>query len=44
MKEGQTLKIKGEGYKIIKEFRDSFLTISEVGFNFKTIPKLVRIK
>lgn len=44
MKEGKTLKIKGEGYRIIKEFSDSFLVISEIGFILKTIPKLVRIK
>lgn len=44
MKIGQTLKIKGEEYKIIKEFTDAFLLISEFGFNLKRIPKLIRVK
>jgi hypothetical protein len=44
MKKGQTFKVRGENYKIIKEFRDSFLAISEFGFKLKTIPKLKRIK
>lgn len=40
----KTMKLKGKSYRIIKEFNDSFLVISEIGFIFKTIPKLVRIK
>lgn len=44
MKRGRTYKIKGENYKIIKEFNDSFLAISEIGFILKRLPKLKRIK
>jgi len=44
MKVGQTLRIKKEVYRIIKEFADSFLLISEFGFNLKRIPNLIRVK
>jgi len=44
MKRGQTFKVQGKNYKIIKEFNDSFLAISEFGFNLKVIPKLKRLK
>ena len=44
MKLGQALKLKGEEFKIIKEYFNSFLAISEFGFNLKRIPKLARIK
>ena len=44
MKKGQTFKVQGKSYKLIVEFNDSFLAISEVGFHLKRIPKLKRIK
>lgn len=44
MEIGQELKIKGEVYRIIKEFTDEFLAISEFGFNLKRIPKLTLVK
>lgn len=44
MKLGDTIKLQKEYYKIIKEFNDAFLAISEVGFNYKTILKLKAIK
>lgn len=44
MKVGQTLKIKGEEFKIIKEYIDCFLCTDEFLTNLKRIPKLVRIK
>lgn len=40
----KALKLKGENYKIIKEYREFFLAIDEFGFNLKRIPKLRIIK
>ena len=40
MKQKDTIKCKGENYILIKEYRDFFLVISEVGFNIKRIAKL----
>lgn len=40
----KTFRIKGESYRVIKEYCDSYLTVSEIGFNYKMIPRLVRIK
>jgi uncharacterized protein YutD len=44
MKLGDTIIISNESFKIIKEYRDAFLAISEFGINLKRIPKLVKIK
>ena len=44
MKLGDIINIKKETFKIIKEYNDAFLLISESGFNFKTIPKFKIIK
>ncbi|WP_274596955.1 hypothetical protein [Clostridium beijerinckii] len=44
MKLGDIINIKKEAFKIIKEYNDAFLLISESGFNLKTIPKLQVIK
>ena len=44
MKLGDTIKLQKEDFKIIKEYRDMFLAVSEFGFNIKRIPKLVRVK
>lgn len=40
----KTFNIKGEEYRVIKEYRDSYLCIDEFMTNFKRIPKLVRVK
>lgn len=40
MKAGQTLRIGKRGYRIIKEYLDSYLAVSEIGFDLKIIPKL----
>ena len=40
----KTFIIKGESYIALKEYCDSYLAISKVGFNYKMIPRLVRIK
>lgn len=40
----KTFRIKGENYRVLKEYYDSYLAISEVGFNYRMIPRLVRIK
>lgn len=37
-------RIKGENYRVIKEYCDSYLAISEVGFSYKRIPRLIIIK
>jgi hypothetical protein len=44
MKGMKIFKIKGEEFKVIKEYRDMYLCISEFGFNLKRIPKLERVK
>ena len=44
MKKGETYKVQGESYKLIKEFNDSFLAISTFGFKLKKIPKLNVVK
>lgn len=44
MKLGDIVSIQKEAFKIIKEYNDAFLAISESGFNLKTIPKLQVIK
>ncbi|AGX43990.1 hypothetical protein [Clostridium saccharobutylicum] len=36
--------IKGEEYRVIKDYKDFYFCVSEFGFNFKRIPKLVRVK
>jgi hypothetical protein len=40
----KVFKIKGEEFRVIKEYQDFYLTISEFGFNLKRIPKLIRVK
>lgn len=40
MKPGQTLRIGKKVYRIIKEYLDFYLAISEIGFDLKIIPKL----
>jgi len=40
MKLGQTLKISKKVYRIIKEYIDFYLAVSEIGFDLKIIPKL----
>jgi hypothetical protein len=37
-------KIKGEEFRVIKEFDDMYLCISEFGFNLKRVPKLLVVK
>ena len=44
MKLGQTLKISKKVYRIIKEYIDFYLAVSEIGFDLKIIPKLKVIK
>jgi hypothetical protein len=44
MKIGDIIKLQKEEFKIIKEYSDAFLAISEFGFNLKRIPKLQVIK
>ena len=44
MKPGQTLKIRKKVYRIIKEYIDFYLAVSEIGFDLKIIPKLKVIK
>ena len=44
MKLGDIINIQKEEFKIIREYNDAFLAISQLGFNFKTIPKLQIIK
>lgn len=44
MKLGDTIKLQKKNFKIIKEYRDIFLAVSEVGFTFRRIPKLQMIK
>jgi len=38
------MKISGKDYRILKTYSDSFLVISEIGFEYKVIPKLQIIK
>lgn len=40
----KVFKIKGESYRVIREYCDSYLAISEVGFNLKMLPRLIIIK
>lgn len=40
----KTFIIKGEEFKVIKEYDNIYLCISEFGFNIKRIPKLQVVK
>ena len=40
----KTFRIKGESYRVLIEYCDSYLAVSEIGFDYKVIPRLVRIK
>ncbi|MFW2488612.1 hypothetical protein ACN077_08540 [Clostridium chromiireducens] len=44
MKEGKTLRIGKKVYRIISEYLDFYLAVSEIGFDLKIIPKLRVIK
>lgn len=44
MKLGDVINLQGQGFRIIDEFIDSYLAISEIGFTYKTLPKLQIIK
>jgi len=44
MKKGDRVKHMGSYWKIIDEFRDSFLILSIEGFTIDKIPRLERVK
>lgn len=44
MKPGQTLRIGKKVYRIIKEYLDLYLAVSENEFDLKIIPKLKVVK
>lgn len=38
------MRIKGKEYRILKTYLDSYLVVSEIGFDTRTIPKLEIVK